>query len=361
MKILSINGRLEGHGRYGVTRVATELTSELMAQGHDVHTLSFESAERPHPFAGYNEHIHSVLLGLTAIERLEKIWDESGPFDSILAWDWAAGLVGSIAKRVHGTPLVAWMHGTEVGRQIGRLTAEEHYASEMERWLCERADRILVPSEFAKRDVSAHYDVPTTKLAVIPTGARLATFSASVDLEEFRAIFAEPSQPLILFAGEFLPSKGADVFADSVAMVLDRLPKARFVAAGDGAMRGDVAERSRGLVRLVGEVSEPVLGALYQAADLLVIPSRYEVSGLSVLEARLHGLPVVATRAGALEELPDTFFAAELVGWENPFALAHAIAQGYHRGAKQKPADDAVPADFRWPSIAKRAAELLAV
>ncbi len=358
MKILAINGRLEGAGRYGLARVASELTRELVEQGHEVRTLAYDVEPRPHPFTGYNEHIHSVLLGLEAVERLTDLWQQEGPFDSVLAWDWAAGLMGSVARRLYRAPLVAWMHGTEIGRRIGRLSAEDHYAAEMERWLCERANRVFVPSEFAKRDIVDHYDVPTTKVEVLGIGARRETFDVDVDIADFRAMFAEPGRPLVLFAGELTPSKGADTLLDAVPMVLDRMPNARFVVAGDGMQQAEISKRTTPSVRLTGALTEPVLGALYRSADVLVVPSRYEASGISVLEAQLHGLPVVATEAGALGQLPDSFFAAPRVRWENPFALAHAIADGCKRGRTEP---DDVPGDFQWPVIAKRAARLLAV
>jgi glycosyltransferase involved in cell wall biosynthesis len=80
-----------------------------------------------------------------------------------------------------------------------------------------------------------------------------------------------------------------------------------------------------GQVRLVGEVAEAELPRWYAAADGLVSASRHEGYGMSLAEALMHGLPVVATRAGAIAATVDG--AARLVAVGDVDALATAIAE----------------------------------
>jgi len=77
------------------------------------------------------------------------------------------------------------------------------------------------------------------------------------------------------------------------------------------------------LVHWTGYVPDEKLVALYQQADLLVQPSRYEGFGLQVLEAMACGVPVVCTRAGALPEIAGD--AAIFVPPDDVPALTHAI------------------------------------
>jgi glycosyltransferase involved in cell wall biosynthesis len=78
-------------------------------------------------------------------------------------------------------------------------------------------------------------------------------------------------------------------------------------------------------IRLVGEVDEGDLGRWYDGADGVVLASRHEGYGMSLAEALMRGLPVVATRAGAVAATVDG--AARLVTVGDTAALATAIAE----------------------------------
>jgi glycogen(starch) synthase len=82
----------------------------------------------------------------------------------------------------------------------------------------------------------------------------------------------------------------------------------RLVIAGQGRQAAALVEQSRKLrvrraVDFVGHLSDRTLVALLAAADVVVLPSRYEPFGIVALEAAAAGAPLVASTAGGLAEL----------------------------------------------------------
>lgn len=98
-----------------------------------------------------------------------------------------------------------------------------------------------------------------------------------------------------------------------------------------------------------GELVDAALQARYAAADVFVLASRYEGFGMVINEALLHGLPIVASRAGALAHtvpaaaglLPP---AGDEAAWREALAqvitdaaLRERLAEGAREAARQLP------------------------
>ena len=77
-------------------------------------------------------------------------------------------------------------------------------------------------------------------------------------------------------------------------------------------------------ITLAGEKPPEAVRDAYRAADLFVLPSFYEGYGMVYAEAMAHGLPIIATRAGAIPETVPPG-AGLLVPPGNPVALAQAL------------------------------------
>jgi glycogen(starch) synthase len=138
------------------------------------------------------------------------------------------------------------------------------------------------------------------------------------DSEEVRAAaFRQRSQgpPLILYSGRLVERKGIRELLDAIPRVLDAAPEAFFVfAGGPPPLTGDqvaaqwlTAEqaRYRDRIHFTGWLSPRDVYRWYAAADILVVPSRYEPFGMVVLEGMLHGLPVIAAEVGGPADILD--------------------------------------------------------
>lgn len=137
-----------------------------------------------------------------------------------------------------------------------------------------------------------------------------------------------PGAPLLLTVARMTPQKGYDVLLAAVPKILARCPGARFAWVGEGPEQEILAATARHLgvghaVHFLGHRDD--VPALMAAADLFVLPSRFEGHPLAALEAMALGLPVVGTRVCGLDEAVIDGETGLLVPPDRPDDLAAAI------------------------------------
>jgi glycosyltransferase involved in cell wall biosynthesis len=156
--------------------------------------------------------------------------------------------------------------------------------------------------------------------------AAAAEPASATEVAAARRQLSPDGRPIVLAAGRLAPQKGLDVLIDAAAQWRDRDPRPVTVIAGDGPLAGTLRVQAAGLadgdVRLLGPRSD--VPALLEAADVVVVPSRWEARALIVQEAMRAGRPVVATRVGGIPDL--TGAGALLVPPGDPAALAAAVS-----------------------------------
>jgi glycogen(starch) synthase len=141
--------------------------------------------------------------------------------------------------------------------------------------------------------------------------------------------------PFILFTGRFVERKGVKELLSAAALVLKRIPSARFVLAGghrhcDGAsmaeywMPPELAPH-RDRVHFTGWLSTEELAFWYRKADVLAVPSWYEPFGMVVLEGMLYGLAIVASNIGGPAEILEHGRTALLVPPRDATVLADEL------------------------------------
>jgi glycosyltransferase involved in cell wall biosynthesis len=279
--------------------------------------------------------------------------------DLVHAHGLRAGLVAAAARQLRGFtgPLVLTLHNALPEGGGPRRTV----LRAVERATIRGADLVLAASE----DLAANarrLGAPDVRVAPVsapplpPPRRDRAEVRAELDLADGR--------PLVVAVGRLHPQKGYDVLLDAVARWAgdERLPAPPLVAiAGDGPLEGELRQRigAAGLpVRLLGRRDD--VADLLAAADLCVLPSRWEARSLTAQEALRSGTPLVATRTGGLPELLGD--AAELVPVGDPAALADAAVRVLADPDRQA-ALSAVGLDraARWPDQAATARQLVAV
>jgi glycosyltransferase involved in cell wall biosynthesis len=246
-------------------------------------------------------------------------------FDLVHAHGLRAGLVAAVARRLssdRSRPLVLTLHNA-LQESSG---ARRRLLRAIEGATIRAADMVLAVSgdladnarRAGARDVRV---VPALAPPLPPAGRSRDEVRDELGLDAGR--------PLVVAVGRLHPQKGYDVLLDAVARweAGDRVRPAPLVAiAGDGPLEAELAERIRAErlpVLLLGRRSD--VADLLAAADLCVLPSRWEGSPFTGQEALRAGTPLVATRAGGM---PDLFGdAAALVPLGDAEALADAVVR----------------------------------
>ncbi|MFI7295621.1 glycosyltransferase [Streptomyces sp. NPDC050121] len=254
------------------------------------------------------------------VRRLGRLLDEVRP-DLVHAHSAKAGLAGRLAVRGR-IPTVfqphAWSFEAVGGPTAALALTWERYGA---RW----ADRLLCVSE-AERATGERARI-AGRWSVVPNGIDPERFHpAPVDTVRAGLLpLLAPAAPLVVCVGRLCRQKGQDVLLAAWADVARKVPGARLVLVGDGPDGEQLRSCAPESVLFTGAVADAV--PWYQAADLVVLPSRWEGMALAPLEALACGRPVVVTDVdGARESLPDPLAARCLVPAENPAALADTVA-----------------------------------
>lgn len=133
-----------------------------------------------------------------------------------------------------------------------------------------------------------------------------------------------------LYVGRLAREKGMDTLAAAFNLVAARIPGAQLSAAGDGPEREELlhaAQRGGWAARLTlpGRISREDARNRMRAADVFVLPSRFESFSYTLLEAMACGLPCLATNVGGNCDLVSPDRNGWLLPKEDPPALAEAI------------------------------------
>ena len=128
-------------------------------------------------------------------------------------------------------------------------------------------------------------------------------------LSKWLSSYVQQNCPFILSIGRNVRTKGFDVLIRSFSETVKRYPDAVLLIAGDAAAHtSELKQLAEELhltdrIHFMGRVTEEEKVFLMVKCALLAIPSLKEGYGLNAVEADILGVPVVATRTGAHEQI----------------------------------------------------------
>lgn len=316
----------------GIERAAAELADRFAQAGNDVHY--------------HAHHWQTSTISPVIFHRVPTLpWPHSA---QLASFAWAAsrqlrtqqydithshgGVVGCdvvTAHSCHRAGMMARGKDSMTGSRKNWGITDSFFLRCEKKIYAERTyGKIIAVAEGVRRELFACYEVPEDHVVVIPNGVDLHTFSPEVRAarrdEARRRLGLARTDEVIIFVSNEFERKGLRHALDAVAIAHSSSRKLLVVGRDDPRPYQRYA-RDHGIspyVVFAGAADD--MPAIFAAADLFLLPTSYEAFPLVLLEAAATGLPILITRVHGAEE-----FIRESVNGlfitQDPPNIAHAI------------------------------------
>ncbi|MBW4620362.1 MAG: glycosyltransferase family 4 protein [Cyanosarcina radialis HA8281-LM2] len=378
MKILVLSWEFPPRIVGGIARHVAELYPEVVKLGHEVHLITLEFGQAPLYEIVEGIHVHRIGVGYSHnffhwVGNMNesmgrhggKLIQEEGPFDLIHAHDWLVADCAIALKHLFKIPVIATIHATEFGRYNGLYNDDHFYISGKEKQLAYNAWRVIVCTDYMRREIERALESPWHKTDVIYNGIRAEKKPRWQDFDaaSFRRHFAEDGEKIVYYVGRMSYEKGVSVLLNAAPKVLwDMGGRVKFVLIGGG--NTDHLKRQAWDLGIwsqcffTGFMSDEDLNKFQTVADCAVFPSLYEPFGIVALESFAARVPVVVSDTGGLPEVVQ-HTKTGIVTWTNaPSSLAWGILEvlknpGYAQWLIDNAYED-LERRFNWAKLARQ-------
>jgi D-inositol-3-phosphate glycosyltransferase len=315
------------------------------------------------PFEGLDKYdLPTQLCAFAAGVLRAEAAHEPGYYDIVHSHYWLSGQVGWLARDRWSVPLVHTAHTLAAVKNAALADGdapEPPLRTVGEQQVVDEADRLIVNTEDEARQLISLHHADPDRIDVAHPGVDLDVFRPG-DRRAARALLGlPPDQDVVAFVGRIQPLKGPDILLRAAA----ELPRVHVVIVGGPSGSGRAAPD--GLVRLSDELgitdrvtflppqSRADLAQLFQAVDVVAVPSYSESFGLVALEAQACGTPVAAAAVGGLPVAVRDGISGTLVSGHDVGRWAKAIDEllrlsGSPRGKAMRRSAIEHAATFSW-------------
>ena len=297
------------------------------------------------PFEGLDKYdLPTQLCAFAAGVLRAEAAHEPGYYDIVHSHYWLSGQVGWLARDRWAVPLVHTAHTLAAVKNAALADGdapEPPLRTVGEQQVVDEADRLIVNTDDEARQLISLHHADPARIDVVHPGVDLDVFRPGDRRAARAALGLSLDGPLVAFVGRIQPLKAPDIVLRAAA----RLPGVRVVVAGGPSGAG--LSSPDGLVRLADELgisqrvtflppqSRADLATLFQAADLVAVPSYSESFGLVAVEAEACGTPVLAAAVGGLPVAVRDGITGALVAGHEAGQWADALDQLLRLGAPQ--------------------------
>ncbi len=266
----------------GIRAYSHMLGATLRNAGHKVSYINFNTLNSPiykSPTSGWRELALTYLLG-TYADYL------SSRFDLIIGNGYYGAFCNHTAVTIYHFVYPSYT------KHLGENPIKGIIGGLFEKKAGKNRLQIAV-SQFLAEEIKRYYDYSPI---VVPNGIDTWTFYEVENKEYLRKKWQlDPDNPVIAFVGRWNRRKGADV----VEYVAANMPHVQFIAVvGYGNVTTDLPN-----ISVFNSLSHQEINEIYNIADIVLYPSRYEPFGYVTAEGWAAGTPVITTNMGLGYEL----------------------------------------------------------
>ena len=267
-----------------------------------------------------------------------------------------------------GLPLVYHVHSVDRAEyELGEEPNQWLAHSEAQEAAIQVADRLIALTHSERDLLETYYPASSARVRVAGNGIDDSELARAAAARQVR-----DDALMVLYSGRLVERKGIRELLSAVPAVLTRSPATRFIFAGGpppltgeqvaGQWLGPEHIPFRRNLTFTGWLRPGELAEWYAAADILVVPSRYEPFGMVILEGMLYGLPVVAADVGGPAEILEHERTGMLVPPRDVDAIAQTVLRLVEdpqlRSRIGKSAASAVRQRWAWPALVSAMREI---
>ncbi len=262
---------------------------------------------------------------------------DNGPFDVIESPEWSNGFFFTKLLRP-AQKTVSKLHRSSLLYKVDNMlsfSAEDYLVNAFEMISTLLSDAITSPNKFMISRYARTLSLYRKKVQIIKYGLDLGTRAA-------RSVKKKSKTPYVLFVGRVEKAKGCAQLVNAFSLLLSNYPHLKLIFVGEdtrmleGQTMVSYIQHLKSIIQFKkmsrrvffkGRQHEPKLGAYYQHAELVAVPSMgNENQPLVILESMKHGKAVVASRTGGIPEMIKHGVNGLLYEQHDSQALAAAIS-----------------------------------
>jgi glycosyltransferase involved in cell wall biosynthesis len=232
-----------------------------------------------------------------------------------------------------------------------------------------RCDRFIVLSKAFGNILHDQYQIPWSKINIIPGGVNINSFQPNLSPQAARQQLGWPDNRRILFTSRRLVQRvGIDKLLQAIAIIKPQVPDVWLAIAGKGHMQTTLQQQARELgltdnVKFLGFLPDAQLPIAYQAAELTVMPSQsFEGFGLAIIESLACGTPVLCTPVGGMPEILSPFSPDLITTSIEATSIAEKLAEillGNLPIPSRQDCRQYAASNFDWQQIAQQVRQIL--